>query len=637
MNNANTEPASQTINNLVNNDHQALEDINKEAAQTSKVTGKLGITLLLLILILPFLGVSYLLNDELNNESRFITRQKAGSDYLVALRTLLEHVQQHRDISYASLQGAREFEPKLAGLTERINEDLREIEKLDTVFESIAQSDGTWLTWRRDWLSLQQQHLQMSPTDNFNAHTVQIDQILSSIHKASDVFHLSLDTQLESRALTEAVIRMPKKLESLAQVRALGTGMVAREHISANEKVRLRALGQSINEGLDDLIRSINVLFQRSPDLQAHLSGDFDKAVSSISHFLQDTVYKQITNSAALQISTSGYFNTSSAALSDLYRLFDSIDNELNTLLIKRLENTQHKRTLLQASILLILVVAIAIYFVFLHHQAVGRRLWLKLQHTAKDLEDKAEALSCSNQELDQFAYIASHDLKAPLRAIANLSQWVEEDLEEVMTDDTRKQMALLRGRVARMEALINGVLQYSRAGRMDMEMESVDVAQLLAEVLDGLAPPPGFRIDIAPDMPILQTARVPLSQVFGNLLSNAIKYHDRPESAQVKVSMQQLNGAMYEFSVADDGPGIASEFHDKVFQIFQTLNARDKVESTGVGLTVVQKIVEELGGEISLESEEGHGSIFRFTVPKLSNDGGETKTQAGSPDREET
>ena len=615
MNDASTELASQTIKNVVNNDHQALEDINREAVQTGRVTGKLGITLLLLILILPFLGVSYLLNDEIDSENHFITRQKAGSDYLVTVRTLLEHVQQHRDISYAVLYGTREFESRLTGLSARINEDLREIEKLDTAFKSIPKSGGAWLSWRKDWLDLLQKHLQMSPVDNFNAHTVLIDEILSSIHNASDVFHLSLDTQLDSRALTEATIRMPQKLESLAQVRALGTGIIAQNHINDNEKVRLRALGQSLSEGLDDLVRSISVLFQRNPELQAHLSHDFDKAVNSISHFLGEMVYKQITDSAKLQISASAYFNAGSTSLSDLYRLFDSIDNELNSLLIKRLENAQHKRTLLQVSTLLILAMTIAIYFMFLHHQAVGRHLWLKLQHTAKDL-------SCSNQELDQFAYIASHDLKAPLRAIANLSQWVEEDLEEVMTDDTRQQMKLLRARVSRMEALINGVLQYSRAGRMDMELESVDVGELLAEVLDGLAPPPGFSINIAPDMPVLQTARVPLSQVFGNLLSNAIKYHDRPESAHVKVSMQLLDDAMYEFTVADDGPGIAPEFHDKVFQIFQTLNARDKVESTGVGLTVVKKIVEELGGDISLDSEEGHGSIFRFTVPKPNNGG---------------
>ncbi|HEB55984.1 MAG TPA: PAS domain-containing sensor histidine kinase [Gammaproteobacteria bacterium] len=223
--------------------------------------------------------------------------------------------------------------------------------------------------------------------------------------------------------------------------------------------------------------------------------------------------------------------------------------------------------------------------------------------------------LQSINRELEQFAYVTSHDLKAPLRAIANLSQWIEEDLQAVMSDDTRKHMLLLRGRVKRMEALINGILQYSRAGRVDMEIETVDVAELLAEILDGLDYPDDFRIDVLSQMPVFETARLPLSQVFANLISNAIKYHEG-SGGRVLISMQE-KGEYYEFSVADNGPGIASEYHEKVFEIFQTLQARDKQESTGVGLTLVKKIIEELGGEVMLESAEGEGATFRFTILK--------------------
>ncbi len=256
------------------------------------------------------------------------------------------------------------------------------------------------------------------------------------------------------------------------------------------------------------------------------------------------------------------------------------------------------------------------------------------LEQMTTGLQDKASELERINRELDQFAYITSHDLKAPLRAIANLSTWIEEDLDEVMTDDTRKQMQLLRGRVVRMEALINGILQYSRVGRVSMELEEVDIAQLLDEVLDDLAPPPDFKIKIGPGMPTLETARVPLSQVFANLLSNAIKYHDRADGCVIvsvsevtsteldviddTLSEQVENDAAtcYEFRVSDDGPGIAPEYHKKVFQLFQTLQARDKVESTGVGLTLVKKIVQELGGQIQIESDNGQGAVFRFTLP---------------------
>lgn len=224
-------------------------------------------------------------------------------------------------------------------------------------------------------------------------------------------------------------------------------------------------------------------------------------------------------------------------------------------------------------------------------------------------------ALEKRNQELDQFAYVASHDLKAPLRAIANLSQWIEEDLSDILTEDTQHQMNLLRGRVHRMEALINGLLQYSRVGRLETPTVTVSVATLLADVIDLLAPPETFTIEIEPNMPTLVTHRLPLEQVFSNLLSNAIKHHPRTDG-KVQISVQD-KGSLYEFAVADDGSGIAPQYHEKVFGLFQTLEARDKTENTGIGLAIVKKIVEGQGGSICLESQEGQGATFRFTWPK--------------------
>lgn len=238
-----------------------------------------------------------------------------------------------------------------------------------------------------------------------------------------------------------------------------------------------------------------------------------------------------------------------------------------------------------------------------------------ELTWTAQMLAKTTNVLRKRNQELDQFAYVVSHDLKAPLRAIANLSSWIEEDLSDSMTEDTVHQMNLLRGRVHRMEALIEGLLQYSRVGRIEVPSEMVKVEKLLAEIIDSLAPPSGFEVKVEPGMPTFVAEKLPLQQVFSNLISNAIK-HNRGESGHVKISVKELDD-FYEFSVEDDGPGIAPQYHDKVFVIFQTLEARDKVENTGIGLSLVKKIVEGQGGNISLESAEGEGATFRFTWPK--------------------
>ena len=218
------------------------------------------------------------------------------------------------------------------------------------------------------------------------------------------------------------------------------------------------------------------------------------------------------------------------------------------------------------------------------------------------------------NQELDQFAYVASHDLKAPLRAIANLSEWIEEDISDTLNPENRHQMNLLRGRVHRLEALIDGLLQYSRVGRVATESEPVDVTDLLQEVLNSIAPPPD-TVTIEPGLPTLVTQRLPLFQVFSNLISNALKHHHRSDG-KITISVKD-QGRFYEFAVADDGPGIAPEYHEKIFGIFQTLQARDKAENTGIGLAIVKKIVESLGGRIRLESQEGQGATFYFTWPK--------------------
>jgi PAS domain S-box-containing protein len=238
-----------------------------------------------------------------------------------------------------------------------------------------------------------------------------------------------------------------------------------------------------------------------------------------------------------------------------------------------------------------------------------------ELTRTNAILAKTTTLLKKRNDELDQFAYVASHDLKAPLRAIANLSEWIEEDLQGKLPEENQHQMHLLRGRVHRMEALINGLLEYSRIGRIQTPVSVVDVGELLQEVIDLVAPPPTFTIEVEPGMPIFVTKKLPLQQVFANLIGNAIKHHTRPDG-HVKISVQD-RGDDYEFVVVDDGPGIALEYQEKVFLIFQTLEARDQKESTGVGLAIVKKIVETETGAIVLESQLGMGCTFRFTWPK--------------------
>ena len=223
--------------------------------------------------------------------------------------------------------------------------------------------------------------------------------------------------------------------------------------------------------------------------------------------------------------------------------------------------------------------------------------------------------LGRANEELGNFAYVVSHDLKAPLRAIGALADWLATDYADRFDDEGREHMRLLISRVHRMGKLIDGILEYSRVGRDGGTLRDVDLNAAVAEVVDLLAPPPAFVITVAPGLPTLRTEPTRIRQVFHNLISNAIKYMDKP-AGRIAVGCAD-DGDCWRFSVADNGPGIERRHFERIFQLFQTLAPRDRVESTGVGLALVRKSVGLLGGRVWLESVPGEGTTFHFTMPK--------------------
>jgi PAS domain S-box-containing protein len=237
--------------------------------------------------------------------------------------------------------------------------------------------------------------------------------------------------------------------------------------------------------------------------------------------------------------------------------------------------------------------------------------------HDITERKQTQANLEQRNQDLDSFVHIVSHDLKAPLRAVANLSEWIEEDLAGSLTVDTQEQMNLLRARIERMSSTIDGLLDYARVGRTQDSIEPVVIADLIAEIVDSLAPPPTFTIEIAGNLPTLQTKRLPLSQVFANLIGNGVKHHDRADG-KLHIGIVE-RGNFYEFAIADDGPGIDPAQHDRMFEIFQAVNPQNRSDSTGIGLAIVKKTIEAEGGKIRLESQLGQGTTFYFTWPKQS------------------
>ncbi len=239
----------------------------------------------------------------------------------------------------------------------------------------------------------------------------------------------------------------------------------------------------------------------------------------------------------------------------------------------------------------------------------------LELSQINDQLTQTTALVNQRNQELDQFSHIVSHDLKAPLRGISSLSEWIEEDLGYQLPPDIQKHFELLRARVARMNDLINGLLAYARIGYQEAPSETFKLNELLLEIIDSLEVPPEFTVQL-PSKSIMVTAnRLLMSQVFSNFISNAVKYHNRTDGT-VKITAQSQEQS-YQFTVADDGIGIAPKNHDQIFEIFKTLQSQSDEKGTGVGLAIVKKIIERVGGQVFVESELGKGTKFLFTWPR--------------------
>lgn len=228
-----------------------------------------------------------------------------------------------------------------------------------------------------------------------------------------------------------------------------------------------------------------------------------------------------------------------------------------------------------------------------------------KLNKNIRELENR-------NTELNKFAYVVSHDLKAPIRGIHNVIKWIEEDLAHELSPEMKKYLMIIPQRTKRMEALINGLLDYARISHKT-PAEKVDVNLLVHEIADSIVPR-SFKLEID-NMPVLYTERLKLEQVFGNLISNAVKYiqHD---NGRIVITCKEMP-KYFEFSVKDNGIGIDAEYHEKIFEIFQTLREKNEKESTGVGLAIVKKIIDERQETIIVKSKSGEGAEFIFTWRK--------------------
>ncbi|HTE27687.1 PAS domain-containing sensor histidine kinase [Flavitalea sp.] len=240
-----------------------------------------------------------------------------------------------------------------------------------------------------------------------------------------------------------------------------------------------------------------------------------------------------------------------------------------------------------------------------------------------ENIKQQAIQLEISNKELEQFAYVASHDLQEPLRMVTSFLKQLESRYSDIIDDRGKQYIHFAVDGAKRMRQIILDLLEFSKVGRWEKRMEPVDIKKLVQESLQLLAnqiEEAGAMVTIRP-LPVISTYKTPLTQVFQNLLSNALKYRQDARAPLIEISAQE-NESDWEFCVKDNGIGISKEYYERVFVIFQRLHNRGEYSGTGIGLAIVKKIITHLGGKIWINSQEGKGTAFHFTIPKSDSSG---------------
>lgn len=311
----------------------------------------------------------------------------------------------------------------------------------------------------------------------------------------------------------------------------------------------------------------------------------------------------------------------------------------------RKLEHTTGRMTLTLAAATLMSLLTIGIAMVFVVERQINRRM-ARLTRAVLAIADgqtgyevdvtgpdelgrmanaldvfklNADSLRRSNTELEKFAYVAAHDLRSPLRAIQDLAEWTVEDTDNKFSQSGLENMQLLQSRIERLSRLLADLLEYSRAGKESDDVRDVSLSRIVQDTAEMLDPEDRFQITHSGTCDDAETYATPLRQVLLNLVSNSIKHHDQTHG-RIVVETHLVDGRI-QCSVQDDGPGIDPKYHDRIFDLFQTLRPRDEVEGSGLGLAIIYKLIERYEGSIGVQSDPrlGRGSRFFFDMPETS------------------
>ncbi len=221
--------------------------------------------------------------------------------------------------------------------------------------------------------------------------------------------------------------------------------------------------------------------------------------------------------------------------------------------------------------------------------------------------------LQYQNEQLNDYAHLVSHDLKSSIRSLSALLSWIKEDCGEKIGEESVGNLNLMEEKIDKMDKFLEDIINYSEIGATSLKSNTIDLNKKVVKIIESIHIPKNISVVVNGNLPVLKADARRLRQVFQNLIINAVNFNNK-EVGLVEIGVEEADD-FFTFSIKDNGPGIPKEYHEKIFNTFTTLGYQEK--STGMGLSIVKRVLDLYGGEIWLESEVSKGSTFYFTIPK--------------------
>ena len=588
----------------------------------NKLTIRQRLAVLTLAFLIPVFALLYFLVREQSLAINFARKELAGLEYLRVMRPLLADLLTQRDLRVALAAGDLSREADLA----------RRLEAVETNFEIAEAASGNLsipLVSTGQIRSIQQlwQEGAQSGGAGGSTDTSVIEEALRHIIAVGNESNLVLDPDVDSYYCMDAIIfKLPKLLTELSDARGQAFQTLTRPDTTGPDAARrresLQALAVSLREALDATQDNMEFGFRSNADVESQLGPRFREIESRV-----DRLVAALAGAVEEQPSANQLYADMSSAIDGTLNTYDATVNTLQQLIDIRIAGFQQRRIVSFSIVIPSLIVGLWVVVLLQRYmeernqdlsQANDQynRVIQELEVAVGKYEAQTQELARSNSDLQQFAYVASHDLQEPLRIVSSYAQLFEQKYKAQVDEKGQKWIFYMVDAAKRMQSLIEDLLMYSRVGTQGKEPAPVDSLKCVQSAQANLRMAIQRNgAEVTHDaMPVVIADTAQLTQLFQNLVGNALKY--RAEAApKVHIGVWR-DGTLCRFSVRDNGIGIDPRFHDRIFGLFQRLHERGKFEGTGIGLSVCKKIVERHGGTIWVESEEGQGSTFHFTLP---------------------